>query len=75
MLKSDREIINQRSRSELESMIKEWVHNEQDRAMLRRHIMDGLTIEAITNEVYPALEYTQVRRRIKAAKKQLFNHL
>lgn len=75
MLKIDREIINQRSRSEWEAMIQEWVHNEQDRAMLRRHIVDGLTIEAITNEVYPALEYTQIRRRIKAAKKQLFDHL
>lgn len=41
------DIINSRSRSEWLTLIEEWVHDERDRAMLRRRLLDNVTLEAL----------------------------
>lgn len=65
--------INEKSRSEWLSLIEEWVHNERDRAILARHMLDGVTIERIAEEY--DLSVTRTFQLIKRARAQLLRHL
>lgn len=38
------------SRSEWEHLIDEWIFNEEHRAMLKRHLLDGKTYEHIAEQ-------------------------
>ena len=44
---NDHALINSKSRTEWEMLIKEWVHNETDRKMLVRRLLDGVKIEPL----------------------------
>lgn len=68
-----REIINEKSRSEWLSLIKEWIHNEEDRRILERYLLDGLSVEAVAEEYN--LSTVRMQTRISKAKTQLFRHL
>lgn len=72
MRKQDREIVNAKSRSEWERLIHEWVHDELERKMLVRHLLDGLSIAEIAEEVN--LSDICVKNRLARAKRQLFSH-
>lgn len=65
--------INTKSRSEWEMLIKEWVHNEIDRRMLVRYLLDGIHLEALAEEF--DLSTVQCQKRVYLAKTQLFNHI
>ena len=68
------EIVNSKSRSEWEFLIREWVHNEKDRQMLVRYLLDGgITLEALAEEF--ELSTVQCQKRVDLAKKQLFKHI
>lgn len=71
--KTTEEVINQKSRSEWLNLITEWVHNEQDRKMLERHLLDGVTYYSLSVEFY--LSEEQIKKRVSKAKQQLFKHL
>lgn len=73
MRDSDKRIVNSMSRSEWTARINEWVHNETDREMIRRNILDGASIEVIAEEHY--LSAVQTQKRLKRAKEQLFKHI
>ena len=70
---SDQDIINEKSRTEWEYLIKEWVHNEVDREMLKRRMLDGITYEHLSEEFF--LSVQQAYARVQKAKKQLFKHI
>lgn len=69
----DEDIINEKSRTEWEYLIYEWVHNEVDREMLKRRMLDGITYEPLAEEFF--LSTQQAYARVRKAKKQLFKHI
>ena len=73
MKKEDSDTINARSRSEWVALINEWVHNEIDRKMLVRYLLDGIHLEPLAEEF--DLSTVQCQKRVDLAKKQLFKHL
>ena len=70
----DKALLNSRSRTEWEALIHEWIHNEKDRWLITRRLLDGVSYDALTGEYQIPLEYDQIRRRCKAAEKQLKTH-
>lgn len=73
MKKEDSIIVNSKSRSEWISIIEEWVHNEVDRKMLVRYLLDGVKLEPLAEEFDISTVHCQ--HRVDAAKKQLFKHI
>lgn len=69
----DRALINTKSRSEWERLINEWVHNEIDRQMLKRRLLDGVLIEPLAEEFN--LSTVQCQKRLKKAQIQLFKNI
>jgi hypothetical protein len=67
------DILNAKSRSEWVALINEWVHNEIDRQMLIRHLLDGIHLEPLAEEF--DLSTVQTQKRMDLAKKQLFKHI
>ena len=65
-------LINSKSRHEWEALIDEWVHNEVDRQMLKRRLLDGVHFEPLAEEFELSVNHCQ--NRVKKAKAQLFNH-
>lgn len=67
------EILDTKSRSEWEHLINEWVHDETDRAMLKRRLLDGLLLRQIEDE-FPLYSLDTIKRRLKKSQNQLFKH-
>ena len=67
------DVVNSKSRSEWESIIREWVHNEVDRKMLSRYLFDGIHLEMLAEEF--DLSTVQCQKRVDLARKQLFQHI
>lgn len=61
------------SRTEWENAIHEWIFSEEDRAMLRRKLLDHITIERLAEEFNYSVPHTS--RRYNRAKNELFSHL
>jgi hypothetical protein len=72
-MKKYSDIINAKSRGEWESLIYQWVHNEVDRKMLVRYLLDGIHLEPLAEEF--DLSTVQCQKRVDLAKKQLFKHI
>jgi len=74
----DRTLLDSRSRTEWEGLILEWIHNERDRWLISRRLLDGIPYDALTSEYQLKfeipLEYDQIRRRCRAAEEQLKMH-
>jgi Zn-finger protein len=71
--KRTKEIVDDKGRSEWVALICEWVHNEQDRKMLERHLLDGIPLEPLAEEFN--LSAVQTQKRVQKAKEQLFRHI
>lgn len=69
----DQIIINSKSRKEWEELIDEWVHNEVDRKMLKRRLLDGICLEPLAEEFN--ISTVQCQSRVQKAKKQLFKNI
>ena len=69
----DQMIIDSKNRSEWEKLIDEWVHNEVDRRMLKRRLLDGVCFEPLAEEFELSVNHCQTR--IKKAKAQLFKNI
>ena len=67
------ETVNSKSRTEWEALIKEWVHDERDRKMLSRYLLDGIHLEPLAEEF--ELSTVQCQKRVDLAKKQLFKNI
>ena len=68
----DRELIDDKPREEWELLINRWVHDEQARRMLVRHLLDGITYEALAEEL--DISRATVFRKVDKYSKQLFKH-
>lgn len=73
MRKETMAIVNNKSRSEWQSLIQEWVHNETDRKLLERHLLDGIPFYPLSIEFF--LSEEQIKKRVAKAKVQLFKHI
>lgn len=67
------DIVNSKSRSEWIALINEWVHNEIDRKMVIRYLLDGIHLEKLAEEF--DLSTVQCQKRVDLSKKQLFKHI
>lgn len=68
------------SNSQIRSLIEEWIHSERDREVLFYRLIDGLTIEQISNRYQAAhqdcpISTDTVKRIIRKSEEQLFKHL
>lgn len=73
-----KDTINERKRSDWEMLINEWVHNEIDRQLLRRRLLDGLSLNALCGELNDSgiiISVDQMKKRIHKAQNQLFKHI
>lgn len=69
----DQEVFDGKCREEWLCLILSWVHNENDRNMLIRKYLDGLTVERVAEEFDISVNHCQ--KRLKKAKTQLFKHV
>ena len=58
------------SNSQLVSFIEEYVHSERDRAILKRRMIDGLTLERLAEEFNYSTRH--MKRIVAKARKRLF---
>lgn len=70
---SMRDILDAKPRSEWLQLIQQWIHNETDREMITRRLLDGKTYEQLCDE-FGTLQIDQIKRRISRAQKQLISH-
>lgn len=61
------------SNSQIREVIAEWIHNERDRRILERRLIDGLTFERLAEEF--DMSDRQMRRIVYKLQEQLFKHL
>ena len=69
----DQNIIDSKSKEEWEKLIDNWIHNEVDRMMLKRRLLDGICFEPLAEEFN--LSTVQCQARVNKAKKQLFKNI
>ena len=67
-----RELEN-KSRSDIEAAISEWIFNERDRAILKRRLLDGICFEPLAEEF--DLSVKQVKNIVYKSQDKLFRHL
>lgn len=60
-------------RSSIEHLIDEWIFNESHRAILKRRLLDGKTMEALAEEFNYSVDRT--KEIVYKAQGQLFKHL
>ena len=61
------------SNSQIREVIAEWIHNERDRRILERRLIDGITFERMAEEF--DMSDRQMRRIVYKLQEQLFKHL
>ena len=61
------------SRTEWVELIDLWIFNETDRAILKRHLLDGRTYEQLAEEFNYSDRH--IKTRVYKAEKQLFKHI
>ena len=59
--------------SEIEKIIDEYIHNQRNRALLKRRYIDGITLESLGEEF--ELSVTQVKNIIYGNEDVIFKHL
>ena len=61
------------SNSRIREIIGEWIHDERDRRILERRLIDGVTFERLAEEF--DMSDRQVRRIVYKLQECLFRHL
>lgn len=61
------------SRSEIESLIDEWILNERDRRILKRRMIDGICYEPLAEEF--DLSVQRVKSIVYKSKEKIFRHI
>lgn len=65
--------IDKMSRTDIEWLIDEWVHNERDRKILKRRLLDGICFEPLAEEF--DLSVRQVKRIVYVSEDKVFAHV
>lgn len=61
------------SNSDISVLIDEWIHSQRDRQIMRRRLIDGITIEALAEEV--EMSDAQIKRIVHRCADELKKHL
>lgn len=61
------------SRSEISSLIDEWIFNERDRKILKRRLLDGICYEPLAEEF--GLSVTQVKSIVYKTQEVIFKKM
>ena len=61
------------SRSEIEHIIDEWVHNERNRKIAKRRFLDGICYEPLAEEF--DLSTRQVKNIVYRVERVIFSHI
>ena len=61
------------SNSQIRNVISEWIHNERDRHILERRLIDGVTFERLAEEF--DMSDRQIKRLVYKLQETLFKHL
>lgn len=61
------------SRSQIESLIEEWILNERNRAILKRRLIDGITYEKLAEEF--DMSVRQIKNIVYKSEEKLFAHV
>lgn len=61
------------SRTEIEALIDEWIHNERNRAILKRRLLDGIYYEPLSEKF--DLSVRQVKSIVYKAEEKLFSKI
>ena len=61
------------SNSQIREVIAEWIHDERDRRILERRLIDGVTFERLAEEF--DMSDRHVRRIVYKLQEQLFKHI
>lgn len=72
MRQSVKDKLKERNRDEWEHLIYQWIHNEEDRKILTRRLLDGIVYSKLSEEFH--LSENQIKDRIYEAQNQLFSH-
>ena len=67
------ELIEEKSRSEWEQLINEWIFNKQDREILKLRLLDGEQLKIIADKVNLTLD--SLKYRLYKAEEKLFKHI
>ena len=60
-------------RTAIENLIHEWIHDERDRDLVHRRILDGITYEKLADEF--CLSVTQVKSICYKAQRKMIEHI
>lgn len=61
------------SNSQIREIVAEYVHNERDRDLICRRLIDGVTIEKLSEEF--SLSVSQTKRIVLKCSSDIFRHL
>lgn len=61
------------SRTQINGLITEWIHDERDRDLIRRRLLDGVIYERLAEEF--ELSVTQVKSICYKAQRRLIDHI
>lgn len=59
--------------SQIREIIAEYIHNERDRRILERRLIDGITFERLAEEF--DMSVSQMKRIIQKNSRELFRHI
>lgn len=60
------------SRKEIEELIDQWIHNERNRKIMRRRLVDGVRFERLAEEF--ELSVTQVKNIVYKGRSRILQH-
>lgn len=60
------------SRSEISSLIDEWIFKERDRKILKRRLLDGICFEPLAEEF--CMSVTQIKAIVYKSQETVFKH-
>ena len=61
------------SNSQARELIAEYIHNERDRRIMERRLIDGITFERLAEEF--DISVSQIKRIIQKNSRELFKHI
>ena len=64
--------LEDKSRSEIEALIDEWILNDRNRKILKRRLLDGIIYEKLAEEF--ELSVRQVKDIVYKSKEKLYKH-
>ena len=60
------------SRKEIEELVDQWIHNERNRKIMRRRLIDGVRFEQLAEEF--ELSVTQVKNIVYKGRSRILQH-